>query len=202
MPPRITQMRMWCVAAMITIFGACNALTAETQSFSPPSGWLSYHGTGFSISYPPGFTVDRHHEYEGIGSGNAILGTAFKIPASMTEGTNLSPDSYLSVEIFPQITCTPKAFLASLSDQPPVKEDGRQWLVANSSEGAAGNQYDETVYALDKSVPCIAVRTVIHSTNIANYDPGTVKPFDVTQLKALFDKMRGSLQTQQPPQKS
>lgn len=172
----------------------CVALCSP--ALSDEAGWRTYQGTGFSISYPPGFSVDKHHEYTALGGGNAILGTAFTIPRQMTVGTNLSQDSYLSVEIFPVITCTPKAFLSSPQSQPNVKDGSRQWLLANDDEGAAGNQYSEAVYALDQSVPCIAVRYFIHTANIANYEPGTVKPFDAVKLKAMFDKMRESLKTQ------
>src|SRR5581483_1851105 len=86
----------------------------------PPAGWLTYKAAAFAISYPPGFILKTHHEYEGIGHGNAILGTAFFIPPAFYTGTNLSPDSYLSVEVFPQVTCTPHAFLANYQDRPAV----------------------------------------------------------------------------------
>jgi hypothetical protein len=183
-------MRPHTIAVLMMIVGCSLSVHADE------AGWRTYSGTGFSISYPPGFSVDAHHEYTALGGGNAILGTAFKIPEQMAEGTNLSPDSYLSVEIFPQIDCTPKAFLGAPQNQLNMKDGSRRWLVANNTEGAAGNNYAETVYALDKSVPCIAVRYFIHTTNIANYEPGTVKPFDATQLKTVFDKMRQSLKPQ------
>ncbi|GEM_PF-1181286 len=175
------------------------APAAASAAAPTPAGWPSYKATGFSISYPPGFIVDRHHEYEGIGNGNAILGTAFFIPPALYTGTNLSSDSYLSVEMFPQVTCTPHAFLASYQDLPPVNESGRKWLVASDNEGAAGNLYRETVYALAGSVPCIGVRYFIHSTEVGNYDPGTVQPFDINRVTAIFDRMRQSLKPAMPP---
>ncbi len=180
------------------------AAPATPQAAAPavagtPAGWRSYKAPGFSISYPPAFIVDGHHEYEGIGRGNAILGTAFFIPPALYTGTNLSPDSYLSVEMFPQVTCTPHAFLASYQDLPPVNEPGRKWLVAADNEGAAGNLYRETVYALAGSTPCIGVRYFIHSTEIGNYDPGTVQPFDIGRLTTIFDAMRRSLKPATPP---
>jgi len=45
-------------------------------------------------------------------------------------------------------------------------------------EGAAGNRYEEQVWALKDSSPCFAVRYFIHSTVVENYPEGTVIEFD------------------------
>jgi len=37
------------------------------------------------------------------------------------------------------------------------------------------------------------VRYFIHSTNIGNYDPGTIKAFDQAALVARFDAIRKTL---------
>ena len=63
-----------------------------------------------------------------------------------------------------------------------MTENGTEYSVASLSDAGAGNLYEEKVYALVGTSPCLAVRTFIHSTNIANYDPGTVTAFDEAAL--------------------
>ncbi len=72
-------------------------------------------------------------------------------------------------------------------------DGGHTWSVATSGDAGAGNFYDETVYALAGSRPCLAIRYFIHSTNIANYDPGTIKEFDRSALVTMFDRIRSTL---------
>ncbi|MEP2120256.1 hypothetical protein, partial [Bauldia litoralis] len=72
-------------------------------------------------------------------------------------------------------------------------EYGTDYSVASLSDAGAGNLYDETVYALVGTSPCLAVRTFIHSTNLANYDPGTITAFDEGALTAQFDAIRKTL---------
>jgi hypothetical protein len=71
-------------------------------------------------------------------------------------------------------------------------ENGAEYSVATSSEAAAGNLYEEMVYALSGISPCTAVRYYIHSSNIGNYATGTIE-FDRAALLAAFDKIRMSL---------
>ena len=179
------------------LLAAIPALAAE---HAPPEGWRTYRDaqTGFSIDYPREFKVDTNHDYAALGPGMDIHGVAFMVPSNVAAGTNLSADSYLSVEIFPRaMDCTPKAFLADPVSMHSVKQDGRDWFMATSSDAGAGNIYDETVYTLAGTAPCIGVRYFIHSGNIANYDPGAVHAFDRKSLVATFDKIRATLV---PPQ--
>jgi hypothetical protein len=39
---------------------------------------------------------------------------------------------------------------------------------------------------------CTAVRYLVHSTNIGNYEPGAVREFDRPALIDLFDQIRRS----------
>lgn len=184
--------------AIVPALAAGAALAAESPAVST-AGWSTYKGNGYTILYPPHFTVDTHHSYDALGKGRSIVGTSFTVPGSISQGTNLSPDSYLSVEVFPFITCTPHAYLSSPEDQKPVTDGTRTWLVATDDEGAAGSVYEETVYALQGSTPCIGVRYFVHSANIGNFDPGAVRAFDEGKLTALFDAMRTSLKVTAPP---
>jgi hypothetical protein len=88
--------------------------------------------------------------------------------------------------------CQASRFLDSAQNQRTETNGNRTYSVATSSQGAAGNLYEETVYALPGISSCIAIRYFIHSTNIGNYDPGTVKEFDKDGLMKTFGRMRRS----------
>jgi hypothetical protein len=160
-------------------------------------GWHTFRDAqaGYAISYPDGWRIDRRHVYTALGPGKEIHGTAFRIKPSLATGTNLSGDSYFAVEILPGVaTCTAKPFLDDAIDKPRIKSNGNriQWSVLDGADQGAGNIYEETVQAAMGSRPCIATRAFVHSTNIGNYDPGTVKPFARAKLNAIVDKMRRS----------
>jgi hypothetical protein len=166
---------------------------AATQA----SAWPIYRNAklGYAIAYPPSWRVDTTHDYQALGPGKDIYGTAFVISASTAFGTNLSDESYLAVETLPRTAaCTAGKFLDD-ADEAGVhteKARGITYSVEHGTDAGAGNFYEETVYAVQGSQPCLAVRYFIHSTNIGNYPPGAVKEFDKAKLLATFDKMRAS----------
>ena len=173
------------------------AAHAGSQFNGPPpimplSGMILYHDArlGFAIAHPPHWSVDTAYKYEA--PGKTIAGVSFTIAAARAAGTNLSRDSRLSVEHLAG-ACVASRFLDQAQGQHDVSEGNRTYSLATTDEGAAGNRYEETVYALAGTSPCVAIRYFIHSTNIANYDPGTVREFDRDGLLKTFDRMRRSL---------
>jgi hypothetical protein len=112
----------------------------------------------------------------------------------MATGTNLSADSGVSVESLPRArSCTGDIYIYENVKAQDVTVGGVVWSMASTSGAGAGNFYEETVYALKDSKPCLAVRYLIHSTNIGNYPPGTVTEFNRAALLADYDKIRDSL---------
>lgn len=159
-----------------------------TEIYSNGSG-------GFSIRTPKGYTVDSAYQYPDYihSQKGSISGVKFAIPAAMASGTNLSNDSYISVESIPQKSeCSADLFLAPAKTL--LLTDGTtNYSVATSSDAAAGNRYDELVFALLGTNPCIAVRYFIHYGVIDNYPKGSVKEFDRQALLRDFDQIRRSL---------
>ena len=163
----------------------------EPQEVAPTI--LTYASSTFSISHPDNFGVDETYAYSQF-EGKPILGVKFTVSTVATQGTNLSADSGLSVEMLPRaIRCTGDIYLPANVKAMSMTMGSTTFSVASSTGAAAGNMYEEQVYAISESKPCIAVRYFIHSSNIANYDPGTVAEFDRAALLSEFDAMRDSL---------
>ncbi|HUX11998.1 MAG TPA: MliC family protein [Spirochaetia bacterium] len=150
---------------------------------------------GFSLRYPDGWKIDQSYVYTELGPGKEIKGVSFSIPEKLCTGTNLAPDTRLSIEMIP----FPPAWGAEIflpesdTDPTPVTQDGVTYSRASYSDAGAGNRYDEVVYAIPGSEPFTAVRYFIHSGAIENYSPGTVRQFDKAALRAVFDAMRRTL---------
>ena len=150
---------------------------------------------GFSISYPERYRVIDSYTYDQFGPKKLIRGVKFAIPMSMAIGTNLSgSDTGVSVEWLPHAKkCTADIYIPANVPSFTLTDAGVQYSIASTSGAGAGNFYEEKVYAIASSTPCTAVRYFIHSTNIGNYEPGSVREFDPVSLLKEFDAIRTSL---------
>jgi len=149
---------------------------------------------GFSIRYPADYPAGEAYTYQNLGPGRDINGTKFTIAPSIAQDTNLGEDSYVSVEEIPQVkNCTADLFLDQSAKAHVVTLGDVEYSIASSTGAGAGNRYDETVYALPGTNPCIAVRYFIHYSVFENYPAGTVRRFDESALRNQFDMIRRTL---------
>ncbi len=148
----------------------------------------------FSVQYPAGWTPNGDYKYTGVSAAKPIFGVQFKITGDMATGTNLSNDSYVSVEQLPRATsCTADIYLLQNVKAKAVDLNGHSYSVASTTEAAAGNRYEEYVFALPGSNPCTAVRYFVHYGAIGNYPTSTTKEFDRAALFAAFDTIRDAV---------
>ena len=154
----------------------------------------SYATSTYSVKYPNDFILNAPYAYGAFGPKKPIYGAKFIIPGTMATGTNLSADSGVSVEQLPRAKrCTGDIYLQANVVARDIIENGTEYSFASSTGAAAGNRYEEDVYALATSSPCTAVRYFIHSAAIENFPAGTVREFDRGALLTEFDKIRASL---------
>lgn len=150
-----------------------------------------------SMTVPLGYISNPNYRYQGLESGMDIIGVQFKIPERMATGTNLASDTYISLEQVAQAKvdqCSADFFLAQRSGPTKAVQEGLMtYSFATSSDAAAGNRYEERVYAIPGTNPCLAVRYFIHSNVIANYEENSVKEFDMQALINSFDEIRRTL---------
>jgi hypothetical protein len=175
------------------LFGTAEEEPAPPEPVVPTVRTYASSTMGISFEYAPDFTLNEQYAYTGFPS-KPIQGVSVTIPFAMATGTNLSADTYLAVEQLPRANnCSGDIFVTANVRASELTENGVAYSVATSSEGAAGNRYEETVYALKDSKPCTALRYVIHYSEIANYEPGAVREFDKTAILREFDTIRRTL---------
>ncbi len=159
---------------------------------------------GFSITLPTflssttndsQYSVDKNYRYEAIGPRTTISGVKFSIPKATASGTNLSADTYISVEhLAVSMPCTAELFLENPKiSSSTIIEGTLAYSFASTSGAAAGNRYEESVYVIASSSPCLAVRYFVHSGAYENYPEGSITQFDKAALLAQFDQVRRTL---------
>ena len=168
---------------------------------APVDDRASYASTtmGISLRYPKSYTVNDAYANLSVNPKKPISGVQFTIPMEVATGTNLSSDSGISVEQLPRArNCTADIYIQADVKTHSQTENGILYSVATTSNAAAGNLYEEQVFALSGTHPCTAMRYFIHSTNIGNYDAGVVREFNRSALLATFDEIRRSVVFRQP----
>ncbi len=170
-------------------------VATTTPVASVPAGWAQFSGAQFSLQYPQGYTPDEQYAYTGLGPGKEIAGVKFTIDPRVASGTNLSTDSYVSVEHMPGAinSCSAQIFLADAQSAGFQDVANRRYSVATSTGAAAGNRYEEVVFATPVEAGCIAVRYMVHYGVLENYPEGAVQEFDRAALFGQFDAIRRTL---------
>jgi hypothetical protein len=171
-------------------------IATATGAQAAPAGWKSYGNASpaYTISYPSNWILDTQYSADSPDPDHPATGVAFHIPARMSDGTNLSANNtLLAVETLPGHDCAPSQFVDPAEGVHTLQADGRTYVAATSEDAGAGNFQETSLFVIAGESPCVAVRYLIHSTNIDNYDPGTVKPFDRAALTADFDTIRATL---------
>jgi membrane-bound inhibitor of C-type lysozyme len=177
----------------------CVILSSVSTEIRLSTPYVSTNAT-FSLRLPgvktdtvDGYTINESFQNT-LNPSTTISGVQFTIPVSVATGTNLSSDSYLSIEHIPNSeTCDAEMFLDGAHATSTLVENGITYSVASSTNAGAGNRYEETIYVVKESNPCVAVRNLIHYTVLDNHASGTVTEFDELSLKAVFDQIRQTI---------
>ena len=141
---------------------------------------------GFSLWYPLNASVERSFSSGFLqGTQSPVAGIA--LPADMMKGTNLS-----EAGVFVGVNSAPAAVGNCLSAAPgetassTVQMNGATFSEFHSLGVGAGNLYDLTSWRTIAHGSCYEIAALLHSGNIHNYDPGTVKEFDESAFSATL----------------
>lgn len=168
--------------------------STSTPPIAPLSGMILYQSPSMhlAIAHPPKWKVDPNYIDSTMGPGKEIHGIAFTVSDERAKGTNLASDTSLDVLTLPG-ACEASRFVDSPQDVKTVTEAGRTYSYATAQDAGAGNRYEETIYALQGTSPCLAVRYYVHYMAIENFPAGAVKAFDRNALTKTMGRMRRSL---------
>lgn len=170
-----------------------NPATSSTPSTTPVSTLQIYkNGTyGFEFKYSPDM-VFVTPVYASLQDKIVEL----SIPHDSYPKTNFG-DAAFSVS-----ASYSKSLAACLSQNPPENGDGfktkteingQPFYMTSSTGAGAGNRYDATFYrTLIGTQTCVELGETIHTSNIGNYDPGTVTEVDKKVVQAKLDKILSS----------
>jgi hypothetical protein len=113
------------------------------------------------------------------------------------QGTNLSADSFVKVE---KSATTESCAWRNFADENDLAgAENKSVAILSNEDGVdsvyftdagAGNLYEINLFAKTVGEECLGVKYFVHSTNIGNYEPGTVLPFDQQSLYKSFDEIR------------
>ncbi len=157
--------------------------------------WATYTDVahGFSISYPKDATIEKEN-FEGFLARTKTGAIGIRLPENLFTGTNLGEAGVfigVNKDADAVSNCT-KIVDSEEQVAGTAKLDTTSFTVFNAVGVGAGNTYESKIYRAVHAGACYEIVELLHSGNIYNYTPGTVKEFD----KAKFlDVLEGITKT-------
>lgn len=148
--------------------------------------------TSYSIKSPRDFEA---REGDQAGGGNFIgeprVSLNFPDDAFDTQETNFAGGAVV-VSIAKAATAAtcyqdPQNSAKTLTDTETI--NGVSFKAGVASDAGAGNFYDSRVYRALYGGNCYELVSVVHTTNVGNYEPGTVTEFNKAQAWSVLDRI-------------
>lgn len=165
--------------------------STTTAPVSADTSTYTNSALGFTIQYPS-MAAASQTDFNGFLQVTQTPVTSFVLPASLSQGTNLSSAGvYVGATSSPKIVaaCTSTASTTGEIAQGTQTINAQQFAVFTASDAGAGNFYESKSYRTIKNGSCVEIVELIHSTNIANYPAGTVTAFNHDQFSGVLDAM-------------
>lgn len=146
---------------------------------------------GFALRYPEGADV-REGNAEGFLSAtarNAVVGIF--LPQPLFQGTNLG-EAAVAVGVSPDPDALAHCATSSGTgevDRGTATIGGETFHEFSATGVGAGNIYESTSYRVERRGGCYEIVEMLHSGNIGNYTPGTVKEFDKEKFSKILDAL-------------
>lgn len=148
---------------------------------------------GFKIWYPETAQIDKQ-------GGNYLGATKtavaqILISPSLFIGTNLHEAVVaIGIDTDPTIVASCQQAINGDQAQGFVTISGKDFSLFTGTDAGAGNLYDYRDYRRAQNGKCYEITEVLHSSNIGNYEPGTIKEFNKKYFSGVLDKMATSFE--------
>jgi hypothetical protein len=172
---------------------------------APVSLWKTYESltynrattksSGYTVKYPRDFELTTNQNNDISGNehmGNVLFEIRSPQDLFQTPKTNLGG---LVVTVSSSATKSDVANCLLKIDDPaaqpgtPVMVNDISFVPFTTNGAGAGNFYDVRAYHTVQNSICYEIALTLHTTNIANYDPGTVTEFDMTLGWSILEKI-------------
>lgn len=159
-----------------------HALVLCTRDPKQAGPWLPVESCGASIPVCSNFDSD---------STDTMACVAYQ--AQEMKGTNFVGAAF-SVNALKDARNEPECSKVDVPDANSHDEvvNGVTYKVTRNHEGAAGHLFDGLVYRSFHNGKCYELDLRVASSNIDNYDPGTVKPFDSEKVQRALKAVLAS----------
>ena len=166
-------------------FAYSEALVSCTKDSKQASGWAPADSCG---AYAP---VCSNFDSDFSGTVACIA-----YPAREMKDTNFEGAAFSVSELKAATHSECLKFAPPSDGGNPYDENvnGVTYRVAKYEEGAAGHLLDGEVYRTFRNHTCYELDIRVASSNIGNYDPGTVKPFDSEKVQQTLKAVLPSFQ--------
>jgi hypothetical protein len=154
------------------------------EEFSKASGkYLAY-----AFSYPRDFDVRTGDQAVGGTIGETKVQVLFPEDAFQTPQSNYAEGFFTVSEAATRAaTCYVSPFGTALTDMETI--NGLTYKTGTTTDAGAGNLYTSRLYRTMFDNRCFEAALTVHTTNIGNYDPGTVVEFDKERAFTVLDKI-------------
>ena len=143
----------------------------------------------FSFWYPEGSSA-KTDNFEGYLSVTKTPIVAVTLAPSLFQGTNLREAGvFIGASSSPAVVGVCAAASADTGEHVAGSVDVGMttFSVFTSTDAGAGNFYDARTYRTIHNGTCFEIVEMLHSSNINNYTPGTVQPFDLTKFSSTLE---------------
>jgi hypothetical protein len=149
---------------------------------------------GFSLYQPEDATIQTAG-FEAYLPLTQTPAAAVVLPEALFAGTNLS-----EAGVYVGASSVPGAVSGWNQPAPGSAEtafgitdiNGVSWAAFTSSEGAAGNVYEQRVYRTVRDGICFEIVQLLHSLQVGNYPEGSVVEFDREKFEGYLDAIARS----------
>ncbi len=149
---------------------------------------------GFSLYQPEDATIQTAG-FEAYLPLTQTPAAAVVLPEALFAGTNLS-----EAGVYVGASSVPGAVSGWDQPTPGSAEtafgitdiNGVSWAAFTSSEGAAGNVYEQRVYRTVRDGICFEIVQLLHSLQVGNYPEGSVVEFDREKFEGYLDAIARS----------